>query len=80
MATVFSERGGAGTFRVMDGGVLDNIPIARAIRAVAASPAADPTDPLGLRSTSTRSPPDDLPPAPPPAHAPVRARAPCAGR
>ncbi len=71
MATVFSERGGAGTFRVMDGGVLDNIPIARAIRAVAASPAADPTD----RSAAHLypSPPDDLPPAPPPAHAPVRA-------
>ena len=52
LTTVFSERGAPGgqgrgqpaSYRVMDGGVLDNIPIARAIEAVAASPAAEPTD------------------------------------
>ena len=55
----------------MDGGVLDNIPIARAIRAVAASPAAEPTDRWLLYLYP--SPPDDVPPPPPPPHAPVRA-------
>jgi predicted acylesterase/phospholipase RssA len=43
MVGVFSERSEK-PFRVMDGGVLDNIPIARAIEAIAASPAATPTD------------------------------------
>ncbi|MET0143278.1 MAG: DUF3376 domain-containing protein [Ilumatobacteraceae bacterium] len=71
MATVFSERGAPHAFRVMDGGVLDNIPIARAIRAVAESPAADPTDRWLLYLYP--SPPDDLPSAPPPPEAPVRA-------
>jgi predicted acylesterase/phospholipase RssA len=41
MVGIFSETGKS--FRVMDGGVLDNIPIARAIDAIAGSPAATPT-------------------------------------
>ncbi|MET0323739.1 MAG: patatin-like protein [Ilumatobacteraceae bacterium] len=71
LATIFSERGAPHAFRVMDGGVLDNIPIARAIRAVAASPAAEPTDRWLLYLYP--SPPDDVPPPPPPPQAPVRA-------
>ena len=71
LATIFSERGAPDAFRVMDGGVLDNIPIARAIRAVAASPAAEPTDRWLLYLYP--SPPDDVPPPPPPPQAPVRA-------
>jgi hypothetical protein len=71
LATIFSERGAPDAFRVMDGGVLDNIPIARAIRAVANSPAAEPTDRWLLYLYP--SPPDDAPPPPPPPRAPVRA-------
>ena len=71
LATIFSERGAPNAFRVIDGGVLDNIPIARAIHAVAASPAAEPTDRWLLYLYP--SPPDDVPPPPPPPHAPVRA-------
>jgi patatin-related protein len=40
---IFSETG-AEPFDVIDGGVLDNIPIERAIRAIAAAPASGPTE------------------------------------
>ena len=79
LTTVFSERGALGgqgrgqpaSYRVMDGGVLDNIPIARAIEAVAASPAAEPTDRWLVYLFP--SPSDAPAPASAPASTPVRA-------
>ncbi|MCP2261902.1 patatin-related protein [Streptoalloteichus tenebrarius] len=46
MSGVFSETAppGAGPFGVIDGGVLDNIPVGAAIQAVAAAPAEGPTE------------------------------------
>lgn len=45
MSRVFSEiTTGTTPFRIVDGGVLDNIPVSAAIKAIAASPAGAPTD------------------------------------
>ena len=43
MGGVFSESGGKQPFRVIDGGVFDNIPIARTLEAIEGSPADGPT-------------------------------------
>lgn len=44
MATVFSDAPPTGAVWVIDGGVLDNIPVGKAIDAIAASPAASKTE------------------------------------
>ena len=44
MAGIFADRSNGGSFVVADGGIVDNIPLRRALDAVAAAPAAGPTD------------------------------------
>ncbi|HYN35267.1 MAG TPA: patatin-like protein [Ilumatobacteraceae bacterium] len=44
MAGIFADRSVDGSFVVADGGIVDNIPLRRALEAVAAAPAAGPTD------------------------------------
>jgi hypothetical protein len=44
MAGVFADRSVNGPFAVADGGIVDNIPLRRALDAVAAAPAEGPTD------------------------------------
>lgn len=70
MAPVFSEVAldPVSTFDVMDGGVFDNIPIGRAIQAIADAPAANPTQRI-LIYLDPSPPHPDLARAAPPAFA-----------